>query len=117
MRRGEVRWGAPSLPGGSRKRRPFVIVSNDAFNLNQRYPKVMVVHLTTVRRGGGPYDWEVELPRGTAGLPHPSVAKCGEVYTFFKEHLGELAGTLPAADLRRIDHALGVALDLRLAEK
>ena len=55
MRRGEVFWGSPHLAGGSRKQRPFVIVSADAFNLNERYPKVMVVHLTSVRRAGKPF--------------------------------------------------------------
>ena len=63
MLRGEVWWGHPTLPGGSRKRRPFLIVSHDAFNRNERYPKVMVVHLTSVRRAGDDYPWEVELAR------------------------------------------------------
>src|SRR5262245_16536625 len=64
VRRGEVWWGAPSIPGEARKRRPFLVVSDDAFNRNDSYEKVLVVHLTTARRGGGPYSWEVEIPRG-----------------------------------------------------
>lgn len=67
MRRGELWWGAPPIPGEERKRRPFLVVSNDAFNANQAYAKVLVVHLTTVRRPEGPYSWEVEVPRGEGG--------------------------------------------------
>ena len=112
MRRGEVFWGSPHLAGGSRKQRPFVIVSADAFNLNERYPKVMVVHLTSVRRAGGPFSWEVAVPRGVAGLTRASVAKCAEVYTLLKAQLSQRVGTLPAAYLAHIDRALSIALDL-----
>ncbi len=112
MRRGEVWWGRPALPGGSRKRRPFVVVSADAFNQNDRYPKVMVVHLTSVRRTAGPYDWEVDVPRGAAGLPTASVVKCAEIYTLLKTHMVELAGTLPREYLARIDRALAISLGL-----
>jgi mRNA-degrading endonuclease toxin of MazEF toxin-antitoxin module len=108
-----VRWGHPSLPGGERKRRPFLIVSNDAFNTNEHWTKVLVVHLTSVRRPGGPYDWEVALPRGVGNLPHSSVVKCGEVYTLFKAQLGPLIGTLPGDHMEQVDHALQVALGLR----
>jgi len=111
--RGEVWWGHPALPGGSRKRRPFLIVSHDAFNRNERYPKVMVVHLTSVRRAGGDYPWEVEVPRGAGGLPVASVAKCGEIYTLLKVHLTALAGTLRSEQMDQVDRALATALALR----
>lgn len=75
----------------------------------------MVVHLTTVPRQGGPYDWEVTLPRGTAGLPLASTAKCAEVYTLWKDDLIELAGTLPREYVERLDQALKVALSLEHA--
>ena len=114
MLRGEVWWGRPALPGGSRKRRPFLIVSNDAFNRNDRYPKVMVVHLTSVRRVGDEYPWEVVLPRGTATLAVASVAKCGEIYTLLKSHLDGLCGTLRKEQMERVDRALATALSLRL---
>jgi mRNA-degrading endonuclease toxin of MazEF toxin-antitoxin module len=90
------------------------VVSGDLFNVNDAYPKVLVVHLTSRRRLGGPYDWEVSLARGVAGLPHSSVAKCAEVYTLFKTHLGAVLGTLPGAEMARVDGALALALGLRL---
>ena len=49
---------------------------------------LLVVHLTSVKRLGGPFDWEVELPRGTAGMYRSSIVKCGEIYTLWKEQLG-----------------------------
>ncbi len=114
MRRGEVWWGRPTLPGGSHTERPFLVVSADAFNRNEHYRKVMVVHLTATARPGGPYDWEVALARGTAGLPFASTAKCAEVYTLLKEQLTTLVGTLPREELRRVDAALALALALPL---
>ena len=113
MLRGEVWWGRPVLPGGSHKQRLFLIVSHDAFNRNDRYSKVMVVHLTSVRRAGDEYPWEVELPRGAGGLPVASVVKCGEIYTLLKAHLHELAGTLRAEHIEQVDRALATALALR----
>ncbi len=113
MRRGEIRWGSPPVPGAERKRRPFLIVSADAFNVNERWTKVLVVHLTSVRRPGGPYDWEVTLPRGSGNLPATSVAKCAEVYTLWKTQLGDLIGALPPEHMEQVDRALHVALGLR----
>lgn len=112
MRRGEVWWGSPHLTGDRSKRRPFVVVSADAFNANERYRKVVVVHLTTTTRLGGPYPWEVRLPRGAGGLTHASVAKCAEPYTLFKDQLDERCGALPSRLLAQIDAALALALAL-----
>lgn len=69
----------------------------------------MVVHLTSIRRAAGPFLWEVDLPRGMAGLRTASTAKCGEVYTLLKEHLREVAGTVPRETMSAIDRALAVA--------
>lgn len=112
MRRGEIWWARVPMKGSGGKKRPMLVVSDDAFNRNAGYPKIMVVHITSVKRMGGPYDWEVSLPRGTAGLERSSTAKCGEIYTVWKEHLHELVGTLAPALMRRVDRALAVALSL-----
>jgi mRNA-degrading endonuclease toxin of MazEF toxin-antitoxin module len=115
VRRGEIWWASPTLAGGSRKRRPFLVVSSDAFNRNDRYPKVLVVHLTSVPRAQGPFRWEVDVPRGTGGLPIGSVVKCAEIYTVLKTQLGEMVGTLPASYMARVDRALGIVLELPTA--
>jgi mRNA-degrading endonuclease toxin of MazEF toxin-antitoxin module len=90
-----------------------LVVSVDAFNRNELYPKVMVVHLTSVVRRADPYQWEVEIPRGVAGVPTSSVAKCNEVYTVLKSQLAACEGSLPAAYVERVDAALAVSLGLR----
>ena len=100
------------MSGSRGKRRPMLIVSDDAFNQNDRYPKVMVVHVTTAKRLAGPYDWEVELPRRTAGLDRPSIVKCSEFYTLWKNQLQGPVGTLPRAIMQRVDGALAIALNL-----
>lgn len=112
MRRGELWWARVPMRGSGSKRRPMLIVSDDVFNRNAHYPKVMVVHVTTVKRLGGPYDWEVDLPRGTAGLDRSSVAKCGEIYTVWKEQLEGPPNTMPREIMGRVDRALAVALSL-----
>lgn len=93
----------------------MLVVSADAFNANDRYPKVMVVHLTSVERLGGPFAWEVSIPKGTAGLPRASVAKCSEIYTLWKDQLQGPPASLPKAIMSRVDGALGIALDLSSA--
>ena len=115
MVRGEVWWAGPRMPGGSRKRRPMLIVSDDSFNRNERYSKVVVVHLTSVKRLGGPFDWEVAVKKGTAGLDKASVVKCAEVYTLLKEQLDQKVGTLPASLMGEVDRALSVAFGLAAA--
>jgi mRNA-degrading endonuclease toxin of MazEF toxin-antitoxin module len=112
MRRGEIWWARIPMRGAASKRRPMLVVSDDVFSESERYPKVMAVHLTSTDRLGRDYDWEVPLPKGTAGLPRASVAKCGEVYTLWKEDLEGPASTLPSSTMRRVDAALAVALGI-----
>lgn len=114
MLRGEVWWARVPMRGSGSKRRPMIIVSDDSFNQNERYPKVMVVHITTVKRLGGPYDWEVAIPRGTARLDRPGIAKCVEIYTLWKEQLEGPSGTVPHAIMKKVDQALAVGLSLPL---
>ncbi len=112
MLRGEVWWASVPMRGGGPKPRPMLIVSDDVFNRNGQYPKVMVVHLTSVARTGGPFDWEVVVPKGTAGLNRSSTVKCGEIYTLWKQQLRGALGTFPKALMQRVDRSLGIALGL-----
>ena len=114
MRRGELWWGSAALTGGSRKRRPFLVVSHDAFNANARYLKVMVVHVTSQPGHAVPFRWEVPVPRGVAGLPSASLIKCGEIYTFWKHDLTDALGTLPPTYVDQVNRALATALGLPL---
>lgn len=112
MTRGEVWWARPSRAGGSRKRRPVLIVSGDGFNRNERYPRVVAVHVTSVHRPAGLPPWEVEIPKGVANVAQASIAKCAELYTIQKAGLESRIGTVPRDVMAHVDRALALALSL-----
>jgi len=105
-RRGEV-W-LVRIPG-EQKQRPCVIVSADWLNRFAR--DVTVVPITTVARRAFPT--RVELPAGEGGLKERSWAKCDQVTTIDKKHLGQAPlGQLSSAKLAEIEHAIRQALSL-----
>ena len=114
MRRGDVYWANLTPRSGSeqRGRRPVVVISDDTFNINERWMSVIVVPLSTsenqLRRG----PTAVLIPSGVSGLPRDSVALCHQVTTLDRTKLDQLLGVLPAAILQRIEAGLKVALSL-----
>ena len=106
MRRGEVYWVDfdPARGGEIQKRRPAVIVGNNAATRVQN--RVQVVPLTgntaTVR------SWEALVQVGGAA----SKALADQIRTVAKERLGERIGVLSPQDLLAVEGALRVQLDL-----
>jgi mRNA interferase MazF len=106
MRRGDVYWVDfdPARGGEIQKRRPAVIVSNNAAARAQN--RVQVVPLTsntkTVHR------WEALVHLG--GVPHKVLAD--QIRTVAKERLTDHIGTLSPRDLLAVEQALRVQLDL-----
>ncbi len=90
-------------------RRPVLIVQNDRGN---RYsPTVIVVPLTSAERRPG-LPTHVHLPGGAGGLKKPSIVLCEQVRTLEKSRLTRYMGSLPPENLKEVDQALRMSLDV-----
>lgn len=106
MIRGEVWWVefAASAGGEIRKRRPAVIMSNDLAN---RYlNRVQVVPMTTKIDRVYPSEAVVTVKR------RRSKAMADQIATVGKQRLSDRIGKLTLSDLRLVERAVRVQLDL-----
>ena len=106
MRRGEVWWVNfdPSVGGEIRRRRPAVIISNDA--ANKHLNRVQVVPLTSKVDRVYPSEAVVTLNG------KQSKAMADQLTTVSKLRLINRAGVLANADLREVERAVKVQLGL-----
>lgn len=99
--------------GEAVKRRPAVIVSNDAGNaVSARFGRGIVTIVPLTSNVSRIYPFQVLLPAGRTGLGSDSKAQAEQVRSLSVERLGERVGLVPLGLMRRVDDALRVHLDL-----
>jgi mRNA interferase MazF len=116
-RRGELWWvrqpaQSEQAADTSKRRRPYLVVSGDPWNLEPRYPRVTLCPLTGREHVARRYDTDVVLRRRDTGLPKDSVARCVEIYTVFRDQLIDRIARLSEAKMAEVDRALRLYLSL-----
>jgi len=111
MRRGEIYYAdlSPTVGSEINKRRPVLIVSNDANNRAANTVTVLPITSNVSRV----YPFEIPLSPKESGLPKPSKAQAQQIRTISKERLrGEALGRLSATLMRKAGDAICLHLDL-----
>lgn len=111
MKRGDI-WFAnlnPTVGSETAKRRPVLVVSNDANN--RASATITILPLTSnVTRV---FPFEVALPRATAGLGKASKIQAQQIRTIARERItGKRVGVLDAAHMRKVEAAMRIHLAL-----
>jgi mRNA interferase MazF len=111
MKRGEIVYAdlSPSVGSEINKRRPVLIVSNNANNRAASTLTVLPITSAITRI----YPFEVALSRAESGLPKDSKAQAQQIRTISKERIqGQSAGRLAMDKLQEIDAAIRLHLAL-----
>ena len=115
MRRGEIYSVdlEPVRGSEANKRRPAVIVSNDAANATAgRLGRGVITVLPVTSSIERVYPFQVLLPAAATGLERDSKAQAEQVRSIAVDRLGERLGVVPGAIMLAIDEALRLHLDL-----
>ncbi len=101
IRQGHIYWvpdSAIKLPPNDKRevhrRRPYLVMSSDAKNADESWPVVFGFPLSTSQDRGTEFD--VPLPRGSAGLPEDCLVMVPLAQALAKSKLGDHTGQLDA---------------------
>lgn len=115
MRRGEVRMVEfePVRGEEANKRRPAIIVSNDAANATAaRLGRGVITVVPVTSNVTRVYPFQVLIPAASSGLTLDSKAQAEQVRSVSTERVGPLLGHLPAGTMTSLDEALRLHLSL-----
>jgi mRNA interferase MazF len=115
MRRGEVRLVdlEPIRGAEAGKRRPAVIVSNDAANtVAARLGRGVLTVVPITSNVDRIYPFQVLLPAGAGGLSQDSKAQAEQVRSLDAQRIGEQVGRLSEQLMASLDDALRLHLAL-----
>jgi mRNA interferase MazF len=115
MRRGDIHAVdlEPVRGSEANKRRPAVIVSNEAANATAtRLARGVITVVPVTSSIRHVYPFQVMLPAAETGLDRDSKAQAEQVRSIAVERLGPRLGVVPRALLEEIDEALRLHLAL-----
>lgn len=115
MRRGDVRMVDlnPVRGGEADKRRPAIVVSNDAANATaERLGRGVVTVVPITSNVKRVYPFQVLLLAGTAGLSVDSKAQAEQVRSVAADRIGATLGRVPMSLMASVDDALRLHLSL-----
>jgi mRNA interferase MazF len=115
MRRGDIHAIDldPARGSEASKRRPAVIVSNDAANATAgRLGRGVITVVPVTSNVERVYPFQVLLPAGATGLDRDSKAQAEQVRSIAVERVGERLGVVPNAIMLDVDEALRLHLGL-----
>jgi len=115
MRRGDVYWVdlEPAKGSEANKRRPSVVVSNDAANrAAERSGRGVVTVVPVTSNVDRVFPFQTLLRAADCGLASDSKAQAEQVRTVAIERLGKRIGRLPPTTLGHVDDALRLHLGL-----
>lgn len=115
MRRGDIHSIDldPTRGSEANKRRPAVIVSNDAANVTaSRLGRGVITVVPVTSNIERVYPFQVLLPAAATGLDRDSKAQAEQIRSIAVERLGDRLGVVPSSIMLDIDEALRLHLGL-----
>ena len=115
IRRGEIREVdlEPVRGAEANKRRPAIVVSNDAANATaSRLGRGVVTVVPVASNVDRVYPFQALLPAASTGLPRDSKAQAEQVRSVSVERIGERMGVIPPSLMEQVEDALRLHLSL-----